>query len=66
MMINYSNLVYVFVGGQWGSFEGALYDFMHCLQERRLLDSGEYMVISVNDEFYNPERKSMHDGRQSE
>ena len=41
--------VYVFVGGQW-----ALDDFLLSLQERKLLETGEYMVVSVNDEFYNP------------
>jgi hypothetical protein len=58
---NYSNPVYVFVGGPW-----ALDDFMLSLQERKLLDSGDYMVISVNDEFYNPDLKTGQEtGRQS-
>lgn len=36
------------------------------LQERKLLDSGEYMVISVNDEFYNPDLRTVQDSKQSE
>lgn len=59
--ISLSLSVYVFVGGQW-----ALDDFMLCMQDRKLLDSGDYMVISVNDEFYNPDLKTIQDGRQSE
>lgn len=59
--ISLSLSVYVFVGGQW-----ALDDFMLCLQDKKLLDSGDYMVISVNDEFYNPDLKTIQDGRQSE
>lgn len=39
---------------------------MLCLQERKLLDSGEYMVISVNDEFHNPDLKAVQDSKQSE
>lgn len=39
---------------------------MLCLQERKLLDTGEYMVISVNDEFYNPDLKTAQESRQSE
>lgn len=54
-------LVYVFVGDHF-----TLDDFMLCLQERKLLDKGDYMVISVNDEFYNPDLKSVQDNRQSE
>jgi hypothetical protein len=49
------------VGGPW-----ALDDFMLCLQQKKLLDTGEYMVISVNDEFYNVDLKTVNDGnRQS-
>lgn len=33
-------------------------DFVRCLQNRNLLESGEYMVISVDDEIYDPLRKS--------
>lgn len=51
----------MFVGGPW-----ALDDFMLCLQERKLLETGEYMVISVNDEFYNPDLRTVQDSRQSE
>lgn len=28
-------------------------DFVRCLQNRKLLESGEYIVISVDDEIYN-------------
>lgn len=33
-------------------------DFIKCLQNRNLLRSGEYMVISVDDEIYNPRKQS--------
>lgn len=33
-------------------------DFVKCLQERNLLQTGEYMVISVDDEIYNPRKHS--------
>lgn len=39
---------------------------MLCLQEKKLLESGDYMVISVNDEFYNPDSKPVQDSKQSE
>lgn len=38
---------------------------MLCLQEKKLLESGDYMVISVNDEFYNPDSKPVQDSKQS-
>lgn len=60
LRLNLSYLVYVFVGDYW-----AMDDFMMCLQEKKLLDKGDYMVISVNDEFYNPDLK-VQDSRQSE
>ncbi|KAF5270552.1 hypothetical protein FQR65_LT05450 [Abscondita terminalis] len=44
--------VYVFVGEHI-----ALIDFIKCLQRRKLLDSGDYVVISVDDEIYDPNRK---------
>lgn len=31
-------------------------DFIKCLQDRKLLQTGEYMVISVDDEIYNPRK----------
>lgn len=31
-------------------------DFIKCLQDRNLLRTGEYMVISVDDEIYNPRK----------
>lgn len=30
---------------------------MKCLQKRQLLENGEYVVISVDDEIYDPDRK---------
>lgn len=47
-----SCLVYVFVGEHI-----ALVDFVKCLQKRGLLKNGEYIVISVDDEIYHPERR---------
>ncbi|KAJ8956736.1 hypothetical protein NQ318_014092, partial [Aromia moschata] len=43
---------YVFVGEHI-----ALIDFIKCLQRRRLLDTGDYVVISVDDEIYDPNRR---------
>lgn len=57
----FSPKVYVFVGGQW-----ALDDFLLCLQEKKLLENGEYMVVSVNDEFYNTDLKNVQDNSKSE
>nr|CAI5866283.1 unnamed protein product [Callosobruchus analis] len=44
--------VYVFVGEHI-----ALIDFIKCLQRRRLLETGDYVVISVDDEIYDPNRR---------
>nr|CAH7759578.1 unnamed protein product [Callosobruchus chinensis] len=44
--------VYVFVGEHI-----ALIDFIKCLQRRRLLETGDYIVISVDDEIYDPNRR---------
>ncbi|XP_071444038.1 guanylate cyclase 32E [Hetaerina americana] len=44
--------VYVFIGEHI-----ALVDFVKCLHRRRLLDKGEYVIISVDDEIYDPKRK---------
>lgn len=44
--------MYVFVGEHI-----ALIDFIKCLRRRKLLDTGEYVVISVDDEIYDPNRK---------
>ncbi|XP_017785068.1 PREDICTED: guanylate cyclase 32E [Nicrophorus vespilloides] len=44
--------IYVFVGEHI-----ALVDFVKCLQRRKLLDSGDYVVISVDDEIYDPNRR---------
>lgn len=46
-------LVYVFIGEHI-----AMIDFIKCLQNRNLLRGGEYMVISVDDEIYNPKKHS--------
>lgn len=45
--------VYVFVGEHI-----AMVDFVRCLQNRKLLETGNYMVISVDDEIYDPKRRS--------
>lgn len=44
--------VYVFVGEHI-----ALIDFVKCLQRRKLLETGDYVVISVDDEIYDPNRR---------
>lgn len=45
--------VYVFLGEHI-----ALVDFIKCLQARKLLDTGNYVIISVDDEIYDPTRKA--------
>ncbi|KAF7278941.1 hypothetical protein GWI33_007805 [Rhynchophorus ferrugineus] len=45
--------VYVFLGEHI-----ALVDFIKCLQVRKLLDTGDYVVISVDDEIYDPTRRT--------
>lgn len=50
--LNFKFSVYVFIGEHI-----ALVDFVKCLQMRHLLDKGEYIVISVDDEIYDPDRK---------
>ncbi|KAH8395404.1 hypothetical protein KR215_000573, partial [Drosophila sulfurigaster] len=44
--------IYVFIGEHI-----AMVDFVRCLQNRKLLESGEYIVISVDDEIYNANRR---------
>ncbi|CAD7079001.1 unnamed protein product [Hermetia illucens] len=44
--------IYVFVGEHI-----AMVDFVRCLQNRRLLETGDYIVISVDDEIYDPTRR---------
>ncbi|KAJ4444414.1 hypothetical protein ANN_06206, partial [Periplaneta americana] len=44
--------VYVFVGEHI-----ALVDFVYCLQRLHLLDKGDYIIISVDDEIYDPDRR---------
>lgn len=41
--------VYVFVGDYI-----EMVDFVRCMQNRKLLSSGDYMVISIDDEGYDP------------
>nr|CAD7400719.1 unnamed protein product [Timema poppensis] len=45
-------LVYVFVGEHF-----TLVDLVACLQQRKLLDNGDYIIISVDDEIYDPKRR---------
>lgn len=42
--------MYVFIGEHI-----ALVDFITCMNKRNLLDHGDYIVISVDDEAYNPQ-----------
>lgn len=44
--------VYVFVGEHI-----ATVDFVRCLQNKNLLETGEYVVVSVDDEIYDPLQK---------
>ncbi|EAT43201.1 AAEL005330-PA, partial [Aedes aegypti] len=44
--------IYVFVGDYI-----EMVDFVRCLQNRNLLSSGDYMVISIDDEVYDPSTK---------
>ncbi|XP_043280235.1 guanylate cyclase 32E [Venturia canescens] len=44
--------IYVFVGEHI-----ALVDFVKCLQKRRLLYTGKYVVISVDDKIYDPRKQ---------
>lgn len=30
-------------------------DFLFCMQQRNLLDRGDYIIISVDEEIYNPQ-----------
>jgi hypothetical protein len=53
--------VYVFVGGQY-PFDA----FMLCLQERELLESGDYMIITINDEFSNKDVKIVQESSRRE
>ncbi|XP_046734564.1 guanylate cyclase 32E-like [Diprion similis] len=44
--------VYLFVGEHI-----ALVDFVKCLQKRRLLYTGDYIIVSVDDKIYDPQRR---------
>lgn len=48
--IKYLFTVYVFIGEHI-----ALIDFLFCMQQRNLLDQGDYIIISVDEEIYNPQ-----------
>lgn len=50
--------VYVFIGEHI-----AMIDFLRCLQSLKLLQTGQYMVISVDDEIYDPSKQSDIIGR---
>lgn len=52
LLYYYYITVYVFIGEHI-----ALVDFVKCLKMNRLLEKGEYIVISVDDEIYDPDRK---------
>ncbi len=30
-------------------------DFISCMKKRKLLDRGDYIIISIDDEIYNPQ-----------
>jgi hypothetical protein len=45
--------VYVFVGEHF-----VMVDFVRCLQNRDLLKTGNYMVISVDDEIYDASKRT--------
>uniref|UniRef100_A0A182Q3F5 Guanylate cyclase n=1 Tax=Anopheles farauti TaxID=69004 RepID=A0A182Q3F5_9DIPT len=47
-----STRVYVFVGDHI-----EMVDFVRCLQNRKLLSTGDYIVISIDDEIYDPNMK---------
>lgn len=32
-------------------------DFVRCMQNRRLLEDGDYIIISVDDEIYDSKRR---------
>ncbi|GAB0097290.1 Guanylate cyclase [Sergentomyia squamirostris] len=46
--------IYIFVGEHI-----AMVDFVRCLQNEELLQTGDYMVISVDDEIYDPNRRNI-------
>lgn len=52
LMFQIAITVYVFVGDYI-----EMVDFVRCLQNRNLLSSGDYMVISIDDEVYDPSTK---------
>ncbi|XP_050084377.1 guanylate cyclase 32E [Anopheles aquasalis] len=47
-----STRVYIFVGDHI-----EMVDFVRCMQNRKLLSSGDYIVISIDDEIYDPNMK---------
>ncbi|XP_059220787.1 guanylate cyclase 32E [Stomoxys calcitrans] len=44
--------IYVFIGEHI-----AMVDFVRCMQMRKLLDDGDYIIISVDDEIYDSKRR---------
>lgn len=44
--------VYVFIGEHI-----AMVDFVRCMQNRKLLKDGDYIIISVDDEIYDSKRR---------
>ncbi|XP_065221202.1 guanylate cyclase 32E [Planococcus citri] len=46
--------VYIFIGEHI-----ALMDFLSCMQKHRLLETGEYVIISVDDDMYKPEVENL-------
>lgn len=44
--------VYVFIGEHI-----AMVDFVRCMQNRKLLEDGDYIIISVDDEIYDSKRR---------
>ncbi|XP_055858985.1 guanylate cyclase 32E [Episyrphus balteatus] len=47
-----STRIYVFIGEHI-----AMVDFVRCLQNRKLLEAGDYLIISVDDEIYDSKRR---------
>ncbi|XP_073822176.1 guanylyl cyclase at 32E [Musca autumnalis] len=44
--------IYVFIGEHI-----AMVDFVRCMQNRKLLEDGDYIIISVDDEIYDSKRR---------
>ena len=48
LIVNVHKLVYVFIGEHLG-----LIDLVRALDEKKLLDSGDYIIISVDDQIWD-------------